>query len=126
MRWAIHIRLAVALLAPTGTPAKAFDIPPGVDRPTIGLGDINRVPCDVWEAQTPVPFAVSMEELIHLCPGDPSVQLYWVRTRILRRRPCYYITVYARDGRLVQVRRCAGFVDTKDPRNLRNSVELRY
>jgi hypothetical protein len=106
MHQAIHISLAAALLASSGPPATAFDIPPGVNLPTIGLGDITRVPCDVWESQTPVPFVGSMEDLIRLCPGDLSVQLYWVQTRLLRRHACYYIAGYVPEGRLVHVRHC--------------------
>jgi hypothetical protein len=106
MHQAVRISLAAALLASSGPPATAFDIPPGVNLPTIGLGAITRVPCDVWESQTPVPFVGSMEELIRLCPGDLSVQLYWVQTRLLRRHACYYIAGYVPEGRLVHVRHC--------------------
>jgi hypothetical protein len=125
MRWAIHISLAVALLACSGSPAVALDIPPGVNPPTIGYG-INRVPCDIGESQTPVPFVGSMEDLIHLCPGDLEVQLYWMQTRLLRRHPCYRIVGYAPDGRLVHVRRCFGFHRSRVAGPLRRHKRLRY
>jgi hypothetical protein len=72
----------------------------------IGSGGINRVPCDAWEASTPVPFTGSMEELVALCPGDLSVQLYQKQVRLLRGRACYVIAGYAPNGRLASGRWC--------------------
>jgi hypothetical protein len=65
MHQAARIGLAGILLWATRSPANAFDGAPGVNPPSLGIG-INRVPCDVLEPQTPVPFVGLIEDLLHL------------------------------------------------------------
>jgi hypothetical protein len=71
----------------------------------IGLGAISRVPCNVWESATPVPFAGTMADLVALCPGDLSVQIYLKRAR-LGAPGCSAVQGYAPTGRLASVRWC--------------------
>jgi hypothetical protein len=84
--------------------------PGSLDRPTsgfaIGLGGISRVPCNVWESSTPVPFTGSIEDLVALCPGDLSVQVYEKQVRLLRGRTCYVIAGYTPNGRFSAGRWC--------------------
>jgi hypothetical protein len=72
----------------------------------IGLGGISRVPCNAWESTTPVPFTGSIEDLVALCPGDLSVQVYEKQVRLLRGRACYVIAGYAPNGRRASGRWC--------------------
>jgi hypothetical protein len=65
MHQAARIGPAGILLWAAGSPANAFDGAPGVNPPSLGIG-INRVPCDVPESQTPVPFVGLIEDLVHL------------------------------------------------------------
>jgi hypothetical protein len=76
------LSLALTVLIVGHQPATASDRFPTVILPAIGLGDINRVPCDIWESQTPVPFLGSQEELFNLCPGDLTVQLHRLQRRL--------------------------------------------
>jgi hypothetical protein len=73
----------------------------------IGLGGITRVPCDVWESATPVPFTGSIEDLVALCPNDLSVQIYQRQVRLLRGRTCYVIEGYRPNGRPASARWCS-------------------
>lgn len=106
MRRAIRTGLAISLLLVGGSPVVALDFAPGVNLPTIGFGGIGRVPCEIWESETPVPFVGSTEGLTRLCPGNLSVQLYRLQARLLRRHACYHIEGYAVYGALVHDRRC--------------------
>ena len=72
----------------------------------LGLGGITRVPCNVWESVTPVPFTGSIEDLVALCPSDLSVQLYQKQVRLRRGRTCDVIEGYAPNGRLASARWC--------------------
>jgi hypothetical protein len=107
MRALIRIALAIALLATAEVPASASDRVARMNLPSIGLGAINRVPCDLWESQTPVPFVGSTKDLLRLCPGALSVQLYRMRAQLARRRACYF-QWYASNGTLMRDRRCLG------------------
>jgi hypothetical protein len=74
--------VAVALLAgapAAGQGARAEEVIPG-----IGLGDVDRVPCSLTDAQTPVPSTGSLHELAKLCPGALSVQLRLAQARLRR------------------------------------------
>jgi hypothetical protein len=84
----------------------AFDGAPGVNLPSLGIG-INRVPCDAWESQTPVPFVGSIKDLVHLCPGELSVQLYQLQARLVRPGACYYIWWHTSNGTFMGGRHCA-------------------
>ena len=57
-----------SLLEP-GNVVAPGSIAPSIVIPSIGLGAINRVPCDTWESVTPVPFVGSTGDLVRLCPG---------------------------------------------------------
>src|SRR5919112_1157769 len=71
----------------------------------IGSGAFTRVPCDISEAATPVPFVGALEDLVALCPGDLKVQLYLKQAR-LARPTCSVIEGYGPNGRLASVRWC--------------------
>jgi hypothetical protein len=86
------MNLAIAALlagapAAAGERAGAEDVIPG-----IGLGDIDRVPCGLTDAQTPGPSVGSLHELAKLCPGALSVQLRLARARLLRRRAIWLVS----------------------------------
>jgi len=97
--------LAIALLGLGRSHAGAADFAGSMIVPSIGLGTINRVPCDPWESVTPVPFVGSSKDLVRLCPGALSVQLYRKRAQLLRRRGCA-LAWYTSMGQLVRDRRC--------------------